>query len=680
MKSYTADAIRNVGLFGHGGAGKTTLAEAMLFHAGAISRLGRVDDGSATTDYDPDEVKRKMSISAALAPLEWTDTKINVIDAPGYADFFGEVVQAMAVSDTALLVVDGVSGLQVGTDAARRQAAADDRPIMVFVNRLDRENANFHQVFDQLRERFGTGVLALSIPIGAESAFRGVADVIAEQAILDEKGAPASVPDDAAGDVARYREMLIESVAELNDDLLTKYLEEGELSTDEIRSAIRSGFADGRVVPVLAGSALQVRGIRSLLDAIVAFAPPASQAKPRIESGDGADGVAALVFKTISDPFIGRLSFLRSYRGEVHSDSHVWNSERRKEERIGQLFMMRGKQQEPIPSIPMGDIGVVPKLSETRTGDTLTTKDHPITLARIKFPEPAYSAAIEPKTKNDLEKLSPSLARMIEEDPTLSVHRESSTGEMILSGLGESHLEIACERMQRKFGVNVTLSTPRVPYRETIRSSAKAEGRYVRQTGGHGQYGVCWIELEPLERGGGFEFVDRIVGGVVSQSYRPAVEKGIREAMEEGVLAGYPVVDVRATLYDGKEHPVDSSEMAFKIAGSLAFKKAASEAGLELLEPIMELEITVPDEFTGDVIGDLNTKRAQVHGMNPEGGTTTISADVPQAEILRYATDLRALTQGRGTYSMRFSHYQEVPAHVAQQLVEKLKAEHAAQK
>src|SRR5581483_11832086 len=324
MKSYTADAIRNVGLFGHGGAGKTTLAEAMLFHAGAISRLGRVDDGSATTDYDPDEVKRKMSISAALAPLEWTDTKINVIDAPGYADFFGEVVQAMAVSDTALLVVDGVSGLQVGTDAARRQAAADDRPIMVFVNRLDRENANFHQVFDQLRERFGTGVLALSIPIGAESAFRGVADVIAEQAILDEKGAPASVPDDAAGDVARYREMLIESAAELNDDLLTKYLEEGELSTDEIRSAIRSGFADGRVVPVLAGSALQVRGIRSLLDAIVAFAPPASQAKPRIESGDGADGVAALVFKTISDPFIGRLSFLRSYRGEVHSDSHVW--------------------------------------------------------------------------------------------------------------------------------------------------------------------------------------------------------------------------------------------------------------------------------------------------------------------------------------------------------------------
>jgi elongation factor G len=386
-----------------------------------------------------------------------------------------------------------------------------------------------------------------------------------------------------------------------------------------------------------------------------------------------------LVFKTISDPFIGRLSFLRTYAGEIHSDSHAWNPGHSKDERIGQLFTMRGKHQEPVPAIGTGDIGVVAKLAETSTGDTLTQKDHPVVLEPVRFPEPAYSAAIQPKTKTDLEKMSPSLARMIEEDPTLSVHRDSATGEMILSGLGESHLEIACERMQRKFGVNVTLSQPRVPYRETLRGSAKAEGRYVRQTGGHGQYGVCWIELEPKPRGEGFEFVDRIVGGVVSHSYRPAVEKGIREAMEEGVLAGYPVVDVRATLYDGKEHPVDSSEMAFKIAGSLAFKKAASDAGVELLEPIMEVEITVPDDFTGDVMGDLNTKRAQVHGMNPADGETTISANVPQAEMLRYATDLRALTQGRGTYTMHFSHYQEVPAHVAQQLVEKLKAERAAE-
>jgi elongation factor G len=373
------------------------------------------------------------------------------------------------------------------------------------------------------------------------------------------------------------------------------------------------------------------------------------------------------------------LSFLRTYAGEIHSDSHSWNPAHHKEERIGQLFTMRGKHQEPVPAIGVGDIGVVVKLAETSTGDTLTHKDHPVTLEPVKFPEPAYSAAIQPKSKGDLEKLSPSLSRMVEEDPTLSVHRDSATGEMILSGLGESHLEIACERMQRKFGVNVTLSQPRVPYRETLRGSAKAEGRYVRQTGGHGQYGVCWVELEPLPRGGGFEFVDKIVGGVVSHSYRPAVEKGIREAMEEGVLAGYPLVDVRAILYDGKEHPVDSSEMAFKIAGSLAFKKAAGDAGVDLLEPVMEVEITVPDEFTGDVMGDLNTRRAQVHGMNPADGETTISANVPQSEMLRYATDLRAMTQGRGSYTMHFSHYQEVPAHVAQQLVEKLKAEHAAE-
>ncbi|MBM2813099.1 MAG: small GTP-binding protein [Chloroflexi bacterium] len=469
--------------------------------------------------------------------------------------------------------------------------------------------------------------------------------------------------------------MLMESAAELDDDLLTKYLEEGDLSEDEIRNAIKRGLAERKIIAVLAGSALQARGMRTLLDAIVDFAP--SAVEPLIQTEDGAKptGTAALVFKTVSDPFIGRLSFLRSFTGEIASDSHLWNAAKQKEERIGQLFMMRGKTQEPVPSISPGDIGVVHKLSDASTSDTLTTKDHPVALERIRFPQPAYSAAIHPKTKSDLDKLSPSLARMTEEDPTLSVHRDSATGEMILAGLGESHLDIACERMQRKFGVNVTLSEPRVPYRESIRGSAKAEGRHVRQTGGHGQYGVCWIEVEPLPRGGGFEYVDRIVGGSVSHNYRPAVEKGIREAMEEGVLVGYPVVDVRAILFDGKEHAVDSSEMAFRIAGSLAFKKAATDAGIELLEPIMDMEITVPDDFTGDVIGDLNTKRAQVHGMIPSDGSTTISANAPQAEVLRYATDLRALTQGRGTHTMRFSHYQEVPAHVAQGLVEKLKAE-----
>lgn len=676
MKSYSPDAIRNVGLFGHGGAGKTSLTEALLFCSGVINRLGRVDDGSTTSDFDPDEIKRKMSVSAAIAPLEWKQAKVNVIDAPGYADFFGEVVQAMRVVECAILVADGVAGLQVGTEAAWKQADAEGLPRMVFVNKMERENADFSKVFDQLRARHGTGVVALALPLGMESAFRGVVDLIRQQAWVDEKGAPEPVPEEYSSEVSRHREMLVEAAAELDDDLLTKYLEEGDLSEDEIRLAIRRGVAQRRVIPVLAGSALQNRGVRSLLDAIVDFAPSAAEAQVRTEDGGTeVDGLAALVFKTISDPYTGRLSFLRSYSGEIRSDTHVWNPARHREERIGQLFLMCGKQQEPVPAVGHGDIGVVAKLGETSTGDTLTVRDRPIVLDGIRFPEPAYSAAIQPKTKTDLEKLSPSLGRLVEEDPTLSVHREPATGETILSGLGDSHLEIACERMQRKFGVHVTLSVPRVPYRETIRGGAKAEGRYVRQTGGHGQYGVCWIELEPLPRGSGFEFVDRIVGGVISQSYRPAVEKGIREAMEEGVLAGYPVVDVRARLYDGKEHSVDSSEMAFKIAGSIAFKKAATEAGLELLEPIMEVDITVPDEFTGDVIGDLNTKRAQVLGMNPADGITTISANVPQAEMLRYATDLRALTQGRGTHAMRFSHYQEVPAHVAQHLLEKLKAE-----
>lgn len=680
MKSYSPQAIRNVGLFGHGSAGKTSLAEALLYHAGAISRLGRVDEGSTTTDHDPDEIRRKMTISTAIAPVEWADHKINILDTPGYADFFGEVVQAMRVVDCALIVVEGVGGVQVGTNAVWAQAAADQVPRMVFVNKLERENADFDRVLVQLRARWGTGVVPLTIPIGAEGSFRGVVDLLREEAVVDDRGAPGPVPEEMGAEVARLREQLIESVAELDDDLLTKYLDGESISAEEIMAGLRQGIADQKLIPALAGSALQSRGITSLLNALVNLAPRAADAASRVAEGDPANGTAALVFKTVSDPFIGRLSFLRTYVGEIHSDTHLWNPRQRKEERIGQLSFTRGKQQEPAPAIGLGDIGVVAKLAETSTGDTLTMRDHPVVLEGITLPEPAFNVAIEPKTKGDLDKLGPALTRLVEEDPTLSVHREAATGETILAGLGESHVEIACERMHRKFGVQVTLATPRIAYRETIRGSAKAEGRYVRQTGGHGQYGVCWIEVAPLPRGSGFEFVDRIVGGVVSQGYRPAVEKGIREAMDEGVLAGHSVVDVRATLYDGKEHPVDSSEMAFKIAGSIAFKKAATDAGLELLEPIAEIEIVVPEEFTGDVMGDLNTRRAQVHGMNPGGGMTTITANAPQAELLRYATDLRAITQGRGTYRTRLSHYQEVPTHLAQQVVEKLKAEREARK
>lgn len=678
MKAYSPEAIRNVGLFGHGSAGKTSLAEAILFHSGAIGRLGKVDDGSTTTDHDPDEIRHKMTISLDLAPVEWNNTKINLLDVPGYSDFFGEVIQAMGVVECALLVLESVGGVQVGTVAVWNRAVADGVPRMVFVNKMERENADYSRVLNQLREKWGTGVVPVTIPIGAESRFKGIVDLLSGQAILDEKAPPSALPDEITADAARYREMLIESVAELDDDLLTKYLDGEEITSEQLVATLRQGVAEGKLVPTLAGSALQCRGITSLLDAIVNLAPPASAAQVNVEEGSLDGSTAALVFKTVSDPFLGRESFLRSFAGEIKSDSHLWNPRQRKEERIGQLSYLRGKQPEPTPAIGPGDIGVVAKLAGTFTGDTLTVRDKPVILETLAFPEPLFSVAIEPKTKNDVEKLSPALTRMVEEDPTLSVHHESATGETILSGLGESHVEIACERMQRKFGVAVTHSTPRVAYRETVHGSAKAEGRYVRQTGGHGQYGVCSVEVEPLPRGAGYEFVDRIVGGVVSQGYRPAVDKGIREAMEEGILAGYPMVDVRAILYDGKEHPVDSSEMAFKIAGSMAFKKAATDAGVELLEPIAEVEILVPDTFTGDVMGDLNGRRAHVHGMNPGGALTTITAEVPQAELLRYATELRAMTQGQGTFRARVSHYQPVPAHLAERLIQRLKAEHEA--
>ena len=678
MKAYAPEAIRNVGLFGHGGAGKTSLTEALLFHTGAVNRLGRVDDGSSTTDHDPDEIRHKMTISLSLAPVEWKNTKINLLDAPGYSDFFGEVIQAMGVVECALLVLESVGGVQVGTVAAWKKAVAEGVPRLVFINKMERENADYDRVLGQLRDRWGTGIVPVTIPVGTQASFRGVIDLLSGQAIFDEKGAPSAVPDDMADQVARYREMLIESVAELDDDLLTKYLDGQAITPQELVTTLRQGVADGKLVPTLAGSALQSRGIASLLDTIVSLAPPASAAHVDPEEGTLDGATAALVFKTVSDPFLGRESFLRSFAGDIKSDTHLWNARERKDERLGQLSYLRGKQPEATNAIGSGDIGVVAKLAGTSTGDTLTTREHPVVLKPLEFPQPLFSVAIEPKTKTDVDKLSPALARMVEEDPTLSVHHESATSETILSGLGESHVEIACERMQRKFGVAVTHATPKVAYRETIHGPAKAEGRYVRQTGGHGQYGVCSIEVEPLPRGAGYEFVDRIVGGVVSHSFRPAVDKGIREAMDEGIISGYPMVDVRAVLYDGKEHPVDSSEMAFKIAGSMAFKKAAADAGVELLEPVSDVEILVPDEFTGEVMGDLNTRRAHVHGMNPEGALTNISAEVPGAELLRYATELRAMTQGQGTFKARLSHYQPVPAHLAQQVIEKLKAEREA--
>src|SRR6266511_880922 len=677
MKSYDADHVFNVALVSHGGAGKTSLVEAMLFRAGAITRLGSVEEGNTTTDFDADELKRKMSVSLALAPLEWRDNKVNLLDTPGYADFFGEVVQGVHVADGVIVVVDGPSGVQVGTEQVWRAADARDLPRLVFVNKLERENADYGRVLDGLRERYGKHLVPMTVPIGQEHGFSGVVELVGRCVYQGDAREPSSeVPADAVELVDRHRETLIEALCELDDDLLNKYLEGEEIDEAELRAALATGVRAGKVVPVLCGSAARQIGVDCLLDALVTVLPPAAATSIPLAEGSAAapDGtLAALAFKTISDPFIGRLSYVRVYSGVFQSDSHVWNASKSREERVGQLFIMRGKSQEPTQKIGAGDIGVVPKLAETSTGDTLTQKDKPATLARPIFPETSYSASIHPKTRADVDKLSTALSRIMEEDPTLKVRREASTGETIMSGLGESHVTIAAERLQRKYGVNVEVGVPKVPYRETITGSAKAQGRFVRQTGGHGQYGVCSLEVEPLERGGDFEFVDKIVGGVVPRQFIPAVEKGVREAMESGNLAGFPVVDVRVSLYDVKYHPVDSSEQAFRMAGSLGFKQAVAEARPTLLEPIMQVEITVPDEFTGDVMGDLNGRRARVQGMNPASGYTSIEAQVPQAEMLRYATELRSMTQGRGIYSMRFSHYEEVPPHAAQKVIEERK-------
>jgi elongation factor G len=676
MKEYPPPQLRNVGLFSHGGAGKTTLCEAVLFRAGAITRMGSVEDGNTTTDFDPDELRRQMSVSLAVAPLEWQGHKINLLDTPGYADFYGEVAEAERVSDGAVILIDGVAGPQVGTDAVWKRSA--DKPRLFAINKMDRENADYRSSLDALRERYGKSVVPLTFPIGKADTLSGVVDLLESKAYLADAQGPSEAPPAERGTIDQLREMLVESACELDDDLINKYLEGEEITTEELVRAVRQGVREQKLFPVLATAGSRSIGLDPLLNAIVQLLPSPADVEVTLADGETltvSDKLAALVFKTVSDPNIGRLSYVRIYSGTLTADSHVWNSQKSKDERIGQVFHIRGKNQEPTQRLVTGDIGVIPKLSETVTGDTLASRDNAVELAGIDYPAAAYFASVHPKSRNDVDKLSTAMARLLEEDPSLHMNRETSTNEVILSGLGDSHLEVAVQRLQRKFGVNVTLDVPKVAYRETITSKGTAEGRHVRQSGGHGQYGVVNLELEPTTRGEGFEFVDKIVGGVVPKQFIPAVEKGIRETMDQGVIAGYPVVDVRAALVFGKYHPVDSSEAAFKTAGSLGFKAAFTQANPVLLEPIMHVEVTVPSEFAGDIMGDLNTRRAHIHGMTPEGPNTVIEASVPQSEMLRYATDLRSMTQGRGTYSMRVSHYDPVPAHLQQKIIEERKKE-----
>ncbi len=688
MTTFQPGAIRNVGLFGHMGNGKTSIAEAMLHTAGAISRLGRVDEGTATSDYDPDEHRRRMSVNLSLLPLTWHGTKVNVIDVPGYADFVGELAAAQRVVDGAILVSCAVGGLEVGTEQAWAACVKAGTPRIVVVNRADRENADFVGALEQYREAFGNSVVAIQLPIGQRDQFSGYVDLVSRKAFTygaNGTAAPGAIPDALADTVARLADQLAEVVAETDDDLTMKFLEGESLTEDEIRGALRSAVRAGRVTPVFVAAATSSKGIGTILDAVIELLPSPADVAPalasHLPSGEAASlpadpngPLAALVFKTLADPFIGKLTFFRVYSGTLHSDTTVWNAAHDRDERIGSIMTLRGKTQEPAGAVGAGDIGAIAKLAATTTGDTLCARDRHLQLAPPTFPLPTYSAAVEAKTRQDQDRMSQAMQRIQEEDLTIRANRDEETGQMVMQGIGDSHLEITIEKIRRKFGADLRIEPLRIPYRETIRGKARADGRHVRQTGGSGQFGVCTIEIEPLPRGGGYQFVDRIVGGVISGGFRVAVDKGIQDKMADGVLAGYPMVDVKVTLVDGKEHSVDSSEMAFKIAGSLAFQKGIESAGAILLEPVMKVAITVPDGNTGDIMSDLSTKRGRVMGMNPNGdSTTTIDAEVPMSEVVRYATSLRSITQGRGTFAYQFDHYEEMPAIVAQKVIEDAK-------
>ena len=695
MKKFPVENLRNVVLISHGGAGKTSLAEAILYDTGVIDRLGKVDDGNSTMDYDPEEIRRKVSISTSVAPCEWQGHRITLLDAPGYFDFVGEVKGALRVADGALVLIDAVAGVEVGTELVWGYANERNLPRFLVVNKMDRENANFDKALESARKVFGSKVIPIQLPVGAEAAFKGVVDLVRMKAITYPDGngtkpQEGNVPADLEKKAADLRSALMEAAAENDDDLLTKYLEGEELNEAEMWLGLRKGVLAGKVIPVLVTSGLKNIGIQPLLSAINALFPspadlgPSKGINPKNNSEvtrkpEAGESFSALVFKTMADPFVGRLNFFRVYSGTLKSDSHVYNANKGRTERIGQLFLPRGKQQEPVDEVSVGDIAAVAKLQETGTGDTLCDEAQPVIYEGAKYPDPVYSVAVQPKAKGDEEKISSGLARLTEEDQTFKVEKNTTTGQLLISGMGELHLAIITEKLKRKFGVDVTIDTPKVPYKETIRSSVKVEGKHKKQTGGRGQYGHVWIEMEPYPDGE-FEFVDKIFAGVVPQQYRPAVEKGIREAMQEGILAGYPVTGVRVSLVDGSYHEVDSSEMAFKIAGSLAFKKGALEAKPVLLEPIMSVEVMVPDEYMGDVIGDLNKKRGRILGMEPHGSGQLVRAMVPQVEMLKYAIDLRSITQGRGTFTMRFDHYEEVPAQLAQQIIEEYKKEKAAEK
>lgn len=681
MQNYSSDNIRNIVLLSHSGAGKTSLSEALLFNAGAITRLGKVTDGTTASDYEAEEIKRKISINLSILNCIWNGIKINIMDTPGYPDFIGEVQEGLAISEGAVIVVCAASSIEVGTEQVWLYTKKMNLPCFIIINKMDRENANFYDTLKDINDKLSNKCLPIQLPMGAQKDFNGFIDLINMKAYTGNPLKEIDVPEDMKKKAEDYYGKLVEAVIEVDDELLSKYLDGEKISRDQINNCLKKAVGTGQFVPVLVCSAINNQYITPLLDAICSYMPsPVEKSEIevinslneekeilRLKSNNQPN---AFIFKTTTDTHIGKISYFKVISGEIPSNSQIWNTTKNSNERVGQVFHVRGKAQEAKEKIIAGDIGCVAKLSVTTTGDYLGMKEKPIKLMKsIELPEPVFCMAVHPKSKADLDKMSSAIPRICEEDLTLKTQREPDTGELLLCGMGETHLDVACEKIARKFGADLILEIPKVPYKETILTKVQAEYKHKKQTGGHGQYGHVFLEMEPLPRGTGFEFGERIVGGAIPRNYIPAVEKGVNEAKIEGVIAKYPVIDVKVTLYDGSYHPVDSSEMSFKIAAIQAFKKGMSIGQPILLEPVMNMTISAPDNFTGDIIADLNTRGARVIGMTPEQGSNTIQAQAPLSAIQRYSIDLRSITQGRGYFTTEFTHYQEVPAQIAQKII-----------
>lgn len=684
MAQYESSTIRNVALIGHGGTGKTSLGEAFIYGSGKTDRLGKVDDGTSSLDFEPEEQKRHISINSAISFFEWGKHKINIVDTPGDANFVMDTRNCLRIVDSAIIVLDSVGGVEFQTEKVWEIAEDLNLPRLIFVSKMDKERANFFTAIEGVKEKLGKKATPCFLPIGSEDSFKGLVDLISLKALtyddLRGKYKKTDIPGDMMDQVEKYREALVEDVAECDESLMEKYLDEGDLSEEELKDGLRKGVISGELCPAICGSSTRNIGITSLMDMIVDYLPspvdrgPIEGKKPVSDERDmrnpsPSDPFSAMVFKTIADPYAGKLTLFRVFSGTADSDTVFYNPLKKASEKFGNIFYLEGKNQKTAEQVIPGDIAAVAKLKDTATGDTLCNEKAQIVFEQAAPVPGLMSFAIQPKSKGDEEKIATSLNRLVEEDPTLSIRRDEQTRELILTGMGQTHIEVTTEKLKRKFGVEVELHLPKVPYKETIKGKTQIQGKYKKQSGGRGQYGDTWIEIEPLPRGEGFEFVDRIVGGVIPRQFIPAVEKGVVEAMAEGVIAGYPVVDVRVSLYDGSFHTVDSSEMAFKIAASMGFKKGVLLCQPALLEPIVQIDIEITDEYMGDVIGDLNARRGRVLGMDTKGSNQVIKGQVPLAEILSYAADLRSMTSGRGTFSFTPSHYEEVPAQIAEKII-----------